>query len=85
LFGTLSHGGLAVSERVPKELVDVLQAIIIVAVAATSAYMRYRWRQTSRVDGSDADKGAKAAVHPAVDPAPTVRPETALGHEEGKE
>jgi len=28
-FGTLSHGGLAISQRVPKELVDVLQAIVI--------------------------------------------------------
>jgi general nucleoside transport system permease protein len=37
LLGTLSHGGLAVSERVPKELVEVLQAIIILAVAAIAA------------------------------------------------
>ena len=28
-FGALSHGGLAISQRVPKELVDVLQAIVI--------------------------------------------------------
>jgi ABC-type uncharacterized transport system permease subunit len=35
LFGVLSEGGLAVSELVPKELVDVLQAVIILAVAAT--------------------------------------------------
>jgi len=42
LFGTLSHGGLelAVSGMVPKELVDVLQAIIILAVAATSSEVR---------------------------------------------
>lgn len=43
LFGTLSQGGLAVSELVPKELVDVLQAVIILAVASTSAYMRRIW------------------------------------------
>jgi ABC-type uncharacterized transport system permease subunit len=28
-FGALSHGGLAINQRVPKELVDVLQAIVI--------------------------------------------------------
>ncbi|HKQ58716.1 MAG TPA: ABC transporter permease, partial [Candidatus Eisenbacteria bacterium] len=28
-FGALSHGGLVISQRVPKELVDVLQAIVI--------------------------------------------------------
>jgi ABC-type uncharacterized transport system permease subunit len=38
LMGTLSHGGLAVSELVPKELVGVLQAIIILSVAGVSAY-----------------------------------------------
>jgi ABC-type uncharacterized transport system permease subunit len=38
LFATLSHGGLEVSERVPKELVQVLQAVIILAVAASVAY-----------------------------------------------
>lgn len=37
LFGTLSHGGLAVSEVVPKELVDILQAVIILAVASAAA------------------------------------------------
>ncbi len=42
LFGTLSHGGLAVSELVPKELVDVLQAVVILAVVATSAEVRRR-------------------------------------------
>jgi len=40
LFGTLSQGGFAVNELVPKELVDVLQAVIILAVAATSAEVR---------------------------------------------
>jgi len=40
LFGTLSQGGLAINELVPKELVDVLQAVIILTVAATSAQLR---------------------------------------------
>jgi simple sugar transport system permease protein len=43
LFGTLSQGGLAVNSLVPKELVDVLQAVIILAVAATAATMRRRF------------------------------------------
>jgi general nucleoside transport system permease protein len=37
LIATLSHGGLAVNAMVPKELIDVLQAVIILAVAATAA------------------------------------------------
>lgn len=51
LFGTLSQGGLAVNALVPKELVDVLQAVIILAVAATAAVMRRRWARKGRVDG----------------------------------
>jgi simple sugar transport system permease protein len=38
LFATLSHGGLEVSELVPKELVEILQAVMILAVAAAAAY-----------------------------------------------
>lgn len=38
LFGTLAQGGLAVNALVPKEMVDVLQAVIILAVAAASAW-----------------------------------------------
>jgi len=38
LFATLSHGGLEVSELVPKELVEILQAVIILAVAAAAAF-----------------------------------------------
>jgi simple sugar transport system permease protein len=33
VFGTLSQGGLAVNRLVPKELVDVLEAVIILALA----------------------------------------------------
>lgn len=36
LFGTLSQGALAIHAVVPKELVDVLQAVVILAVIATS-------------------------------------------------
>jgi simple sugar transport system permease protein len=38
LMGTLSHGGLAVAAQVPKELVLILQAVVILTVAGASAY-----------------------------------------------
>ncbi len=50
LFATLSHGGLEVSERVPKELVEILEAVIILAVAAAAA-LAYRAR--ARAAGPD--------------------------------
>jgi simple sugar transport system permease protein len=43
LFGTLAQGGFAVTEElpgVPRELVDVLQAVIILALVAASAAVR---------------------------------------------
>jgi simple sugar transport system permease protein len=40
LFGTLSQGGLVINQRVPKELVDVLQAVIILAIAGTTPEVR---------------------------------------------
>ena len=40
LFGTLSQGALAVNALVPKELVDVLQAVIIFAVVAAVPEVR---------------------------------------------
>jgi simple sugar transport system permease protein len=35
IFGFLAHGGLAVADMVPKDLVDVLQAVVVLAAAAT--------------------------------------------------
>lgn len=40
LFGTLSHGGLEINALVPKELVEILQAVIILVVAMTAASTR---------------------------------------------
>lgn len=37
LFGTLSQGGLAINARVPKDLVDVLQATVILTVIIVTA------------------------------------------------
>jgi len=36
LFGTLAQGALAVNASCPKEIIDVLQAVIIIAVAAAA-------------------------------------------------
>ena len=42
LFGTLSQGALAVNAVVPKEIVDVLTAVIIFSVAAAAPTVRRR-------------------------------------------
>jgi simple sugar transport system permease protein len=48
LFGTLSQGALAVNAVVPKEIVDVMQAVIIFAVAAASPEVRRRVAAATR-------------------------------------
>jgi len=40
LFGTLAHGGFVVNALVPRELVEVLQAVIVLTLLATSAAIR---------------------------------------------
>jgi general nucleoside transport system permease protein len=40
LFGTLAQGGLALNAHVPKEMMDLLQAVVIVAVALADARVR---------------------------------------------
>ncbi len=40
LFGTLQQGGLALNAHVPKELMDVLQGVVIVAVALADVRVR---------------------------------------------
>lgn len=39
-FGTLSHGGFAISQLVPREITEVLQAVVILALVAASAEVR---------------------------------------------
>lgn len=63
LFGTLSHGGLEVSERVPKELVEILRAVIILAVAVATAFA-LRARARTRVDDPPATGPAAAPSEP---------------------
>ncbi len=71
LFATLSHGGLEVSERVPKELVEILQAVIILAVAIAAAYA-HRARARARKD--DPPPAPPAAPPPAPPPGPEGEP-----------
>jgi simple sugar transport system permease protein len=40
LFGTLAQGGLAINAYVPMEMMDVLQGIVIVAVALADTRIR---------------------------------------------
>ena len=40
MFATMSQGGLAVNAVVPKQMVDVLQAVVIIAVAASVPEVR---------------------------------------------
>ncbi len=39
-FGILSQGGLVINAIVPKELVDILQAVVIISVVASSSEVR---------------------------------------------
>ena len=48
LFATLSQGGLAVNAIVPKEMVEVLQAIVILAVVSTVPEVRRLLRTVVR-------------------------------------
>ena len=50
LFGTLAQGALAVNAVVPKELVDLLEGVIILAVAAASAVSSRELRLAARRD-----------------------------------
>lgn len=61
LLGTLSHGGLAVSELVPKELVEILQAIIILTVAIAAAG---RWRRRKPASAAEPRGGGAEPTPP---------------------
>ena len=45
LFGTLSQGALAINALVPKEIVEILQAVIILAVVASNQEVRAALRR----------------------------------------
>ncbi len=48
LFATLSQGGLAVNALVPKQMVDVLQAVVILAVATAVPAVRQSVRSSAK-------------------------------------
>ncbi|HET6229795.1 MAG TPA: ABC transporter permease [Longimicrobiaceae bacterium] len=50
LFATLSQGGLAIHALVPKQMVEVLQAIVILAVAVSVPEVRRLLRASRRVE-----------------------------------
>ena len=61
LFGFLSQGALAINALVPKELIEVLQAVIILALAAASGEVRRLLaRAFGRRAGASADASAGA-------------------------
>ena len=47
VFATISQGGLAVNAVVPKQIVDVLQAVVIIAVAASVPDVRRLARRSA--------------------------------------
>ena len=49
LFATISQGGLAVNALVPKQFVEVLQAVVIIAVAVAVPEVRRTLRHVSRI------------------------------------
>lgn len=51
LFATLSQGGLAVNALVPKQMVDVLQAVVILAVATSVPEVRRLLRGARATEG----------------------------------
>jgi simple sugar transport system permease protein len=60
LFATLSQGGLAIHAAVPKQLVEVLQATVILAMAATAPEIRRLLRRAARPRaGAAAPAGTK--------------------------
>ena len=48
VFATMSQGGLAVNALVPKQMVDVLQAVVILAVATSVPEVRRLLRGARR-------------------------------------
>jgi ABC-type uncharacterized transport system permease subunit len=54
LFGTLSQGGLAVNALVPKQMVEVLQAVVIIAVATSVPEVRQLLRSARARGAPDA-------------------------------
>ena len=52
LFATLSQGGLAVNALVPKQMVDILQAVVIISVAVAVPEVRQLLRSAAQRRGT---------------------------------
>ena len=65
VFATISQGGLAVNAVVPKQIVDVLQAVVIIAVAASVPGVRAALRK-ARATAGHAPAPASAAAREGV-------------------
>jgi general nucleoside transport system permease protein len=65
LMGTLQHGGLAVSELVPKELFQILRALIILTVACAAAYRGHLARKRKATTAATPPQNPAAQRDPA--------------------
>lgn len=63
-FATLSQGGLAINAMVPRQVVEVLQGIVILAVAASVPEVRRLVRQAASARGVAATSAAAAPSAP---------------------
>ncbi len=61
-FATLSQGGLAVNAFVPKQMVDVLEGVVIIAIAASVPEVRRILLGTRRRPVSERNSSAPAAT-----------------------
>ena len=65
LFATLSQGGLAVNALVPKQMVDVLQAVVIIAMATAVPEVRRALLSTRRAAAASPTASKTATPGPA--------------------
>jgi simple sugar transport system permease protein len=73
LFATLSQGGLAVNALVPKQMVDVLTAVVIIAVATSVPEVKRALAAARRRPGSGTSEPGTEATseQPIVNPGPS--------------
>jgi ABC-type uncharacterized transport system permease subunit len=67
LFATLSQGGLAVNALVPKQMVDVLTAVVIIAVATAVPEVRRALANARRERGTGGGKPQAGEWEPAAE------------------
>jgi simple sugar transport system permease protein len=71
LFATLSQGGLAVNALVPKQMVDVLTAVVIISVATAVPEVRRALAASRRRIAGRGNQGLGSEL---LDPEETVNP-----------